>query len=206
MPSPPPAHEPMPHSNAEDIYALSLGSVLVVLGLAFLRAAGLATGGIAGVALLVSYFVPLPAAVLFTLINLPFFLFARRAMGARFMWRTIAVSVAIAALGTVTRLSLVISYIHPAFAALAGGSVIGLGGLVLARHHAGIGGTGVITLWLQRRRGWNAGRTQIVIDAIILTASLAVLPPDKVAWSVVSAAAISGILIAWHKPGRYTGY
>lgn len=63
-----------------------------------------------------------------------------------------------------------------------------------------------MTLWLQRTRGWNAGRTQIAIDLAILAASFAVVAPVQVAWSALSAAAISGILIAWHRPGRYTGY
>ena len=81
-PPPPPLTEPLPHTSAEDVYALSLGCILVVLGLSFLRAAGLATGGIAGIALLVSYAVPLPVGVLFMLLNLPFFVFAQRAMGA----------------------------------------------------------------------------------------------------------------------------
>ncbi|WP_277978504.1 YitT family protein [Sphingomonas phyllosphaerae] len=196
----------LPHSAIEDAYALALGCILVVLGLALLHAAGLVTGGIAGVALLLSYAVPLPSGVLFTLLNLPFFWLAWRAMGRRFTLRTALVGIGVAALGTVTRYGLSIAYINPAFAALAGGSVIGFGALALARHHAGIGGTGVVTLWLQQRRGWNAGRTQIAIDAVILLVSLVALPLERVAWSALSAAAISGILIAWHRPGRYTGY
>lgn len=199
-------HSGVPHSRSEDVYALIVGCVMIALGLAMLHAAGLVTGGIAGVALLVSYLVPLPTGVLFTLINIPFFLFARRAMGSRFMWRTIAVNGGIALFSTMARYGFRIVEVHPAFAAIAGGTVIGMGILALARHDAGVGGTGVVTLWLQRTRGWNAGRTQIAIDLGILAASFAVVAPGKVAWSAVSAAAISGILIAWHRPGRYTGY
>lgn len=149
---------------------------------------------------------PWPVGLLFTVLNLPFFLFAVRAMGKSFTTRTILVNLGVAALGTVTRYSFGIAHIHPLFAALVGGSIVGLGALVLARHHAGIGGTGVVTLWLQRRRGWNAGRTQMAIDATILLAALAFLPAGRVLWSALSVAAIAGVLIAWHRPGRYTGY
>lgn len=76
--TPPPGR---PHTRLEDGYGLAIGCVLIVLGLMFLKAAGLVTGGIAGVALLLSYLVPLPAGVLFTLINIPFFVFAQRTMG-----------------------------------------------------------------------------------------------------------------------------
>ncbi|RZM20110.1 MAG: YitT family protein, partial [Sphingomonas sp.] len=69
-----------------------------------------------------------------------------------------------------------------------------------------VGGTGVVTLWLQRTRGWNAGRTQIALDVVILAAAIPVVSTGQLLWSVLSAAAISLILIAWHRPGRYIGH
>jgi uncharacterized membrane-anchored protein YitT (DUF2179 family) len=195
-----------PHSVAEDAYALAIGCILLVLGLVFLKAAGLVTGGVAGIALLLSYGLPVPAGVLFTLINIPFFLFAHKVMGARFAVKSLLVNLGIAAFSAMARLSIHVVDVHPAFAALVGGTVIGLGILVLARHQAGVGGTGVITLWLQNTRGWNAGRTQIAIDVVILAISFPVISHGQLAWSALSAAAISLILIAWHRPGRYIGH
>jgi len=191
------------HSLIEDGYALLIGCILLVLGLVLLHSAGLVTGGIAGVALLISYLVPLPVGVLFTLINIPFFLFAHRVMGARFAVKTVLVNGGIAAISAVSKASLHISDVHPMFAALVGGTVIGMGILSLARHGAGVGGTGVITLWLQQRRGWNAGRTQMAIDILILAAAVPVVSPARLGWSALSALAISLILIAWHRPDRY---
>lgn len=196
----------VPHSRIEDVYALIVGCILLTLGLVFLKAAGLVTGGIAGIALLVSYIVPLPPGLLFTLINIPFFLFAYKALGPAFMWKTIAVNAGIAGLSLAMNLGLDIAHISPAFAALVGGTVIGMGILSLARHGAGVGGTGVLTLWLYKRHGINAGVAQIAMDVVILLASLSVIEPVRLAWSAVSAAAISGILVAWHRPGRYTGF
>ncbi len=195
-----------PHSIAEDAYALAIGCILLVVGLVFLKAAGLVTGGVAGIALLLSYWLPIPAGVLFTLINIPFFAFAHRVLGARFALKSLLVNIGIALFSAVSRLSINVVDVHPAFAALVGGTVIGLGILVLARHQAGVGGTGVITLWLQNSRGWNAGRTQIAIDVVILAISIPVISSAQLAWSALSAAAISLILIAWHRPGRYIGH
>ncbi|MCP3736353.1 YitT family protein [Sphingomonas sp. RP10(2022)] len=202
-PSPPPGRR---HSIAEDAYALAIGCILIVLGLAFLKAAGLVTGGVAGLALLLSYRVPLPVGVLFTLLNIPFFAFAHKVMGARFAAKSLLVNIGIALFSSLTRASIHIEHVHPAFAALVGGTVIGMGILALARHHAGVGGTGVITLWLQRTRGWNAGRSQIAIDIVILAAAIPVVSTRQLAWSALSAAAMSLILIAWHRPGRYIGH
>lgn len=206
-----PARDPLfpsgrPHSVAEDAYALVIGCILIVVGLLFLKAAGLVTGGVAGLALLVSYRVPLPAGVLFTLINIPFFAFAHKVMGARFALKSLIVNIGIAAFSSLARLSIRVVDVHPAFAAIVGGTVIGMGILALARHQAGVGGTGVVTLWLQRTRGWNAGRSQIAIDVVILAISAPVISSLQLLWSALSAAAMSLILIAWHRPGRYIGH
>ena len=203
---PEPDFEGVPHSRIEDIYALIVGCILLTLGLVFLKTAGLVTGGIAGIALLLSYVVPWPPGLLFTIINIPFFIFAYRAMGPGFMWKTVAVNAGIAAFSVAMNFGLQIEHISPAFAAIVGGTVIGMGVLSLARHGAGVGGTGVVTLWLFKRYGINAGLSQISFDIVILLVSLSVVSPLRLAWSAVSAIAISGILIAWHRPGRYTGF
>ena len=194
-----------PHSLLEDAYAIFIGCTLLIIGLVFLKAAGLVTGGIAGVALLLSYLIPLPAGVLFTLVNIPFFLFAHKVMGARFAVKTVLVNIGIGAASAITRVSVHVDAVHPAFAALVGGTVIGMGILSLARHQAGVGGTGVITIWLYRKRGWNMGMTQVALDVFILAMAIPVVSGVQLAWSAISAAAISLILFAWHRPGLYMG-
>ncbi|KAK0329178.1 hypothetical protein LTR94_037854, partial [Friedmanniomyces endolithicus] len=50
-----------------------------------------------------------------------------------------------------------------------------MGILAMARHGAGVGGTGIVTLWLQKKHGINAGRTQVMIDGVILLLALGLL-------------------------------
>lgn len=204
MDIPPPGGHP--HSLTEDIYALVIGLTFIVIGLWLLKTAGLVTGGIAGIALLVSYVLPLPVGLIFTLVNIPFFLFAYFAMGWQFALKTIAVNLGVTCLMLLMPQALHIDFINPAFAALAGGTLCGMGVLALARHGAGVGGTGVITLWLQKKRGINAGRSQIMIDVAILLVSMSVIAPNRLTWSALSAFSMSAMVIAWHRPGRYIGY
>ncbi len=194
------------HSHAEDVYAFLIGCSLIVMGLMCLHKAGLVTGGVAGIALLLSYIVPVTPGNLFTVINIPFLLFAVRAMGPRFALKTTIASFGITALASVIPSVMELSYVQPLFAAIFGGTVIGMGILSLARHQAGVGGTGVITLWLQKSRGINAGRVQIMIDAAILTLSAFFLPWEKAVLSAVSAFAMSSVLMVFHRPGRYIGH
>jgi uncharacterized membrane-anchored protein YitT (DUF2179 family) len=193
------------HTLIEDVYAFAIGVSFIVLGMIFLKAVGLVTGGVAGIALLVSYIVPLPVGVLFTLINIPFFLFSWPAMGKRFMIKTVLVNLAIMAAAQGAPLAFHLSGVNAIFAALFGGTIIGMGILALARHGAGAGGTGVLALFLQKRKGINAGKTQMMCDALILSASILVLQPHQVLFSLLSAIAMSGVLIGFHKPERYIG-
>lgn len=199
---------PVRHSQFEDIYALLTGSSFVVLGLVWLKAAGLVTGGIAGLALLVSYLVPLPPGLLFALLNIPFFLMAWKALGRGSMIKAIAANLVISVLAVLAPFAFRLEAMNPIAAAVFGGTVIGAGILLLARHQVGVGGIGIVALALQKSRGRNAGRTQLIGDALILSAALPVLGmgAGQFGVSIVSAVAVAAVLIVFHKPGRYTGY
>jgi uncharacterized membrane-anchored protein YitT (DUF2179 family) len=197
---------PRPHSWPEDLYAIILGASFIALGLALLHHANLVTGGMAGVALLLSYFVPIAPGTLFTLVNLPFFLLAWRWMGSSFAIKTIIANIAITLMSAGMPHVLAIGWLSPLYAAIFGGTIIGFGILALARHGAGVGGIGVVALGLHRSRNWNAGRTQLIADAFILAASIPVLEPNRFLLSALSALAISLVLIVNHRPGRYVGY
>ncbi|WP_332348392.1 YitT family protein [Asaia spathodeae] len=194
------------HTLAEDVYAFLIGCSLIVMGLVCLHKAGLVTGGMAGIALLLSYLVPVSPGMLFTLINIPFLAFALRAMSPGFAVRTMIASCGVTFFAGLMPRVITVSEIDPLFSALFAGTIIGLGILCLARHQAGVGGTGIVTLWLQKTRGINAGRVQISIDIVIMAISTLFLPAHKILLSLLSAAATSGILIVYHRPGRYIGH
>jgi len=194
------------HSWLEDAYALLSGSTLIAIGLVLMKEAGIVTAGVAGIALLVSYAVPVGVGLLFFLINIPFFILGFRALGGEFMVKSVLAALLIFGLASVAQASLEIERVHPAFAALAGGTCAGIGILALVRHNTGVGGVNIIALWLQKRRGWNVGRLHMVLDAAILLLASSAISPARLGWSALSVVAINGILIAWHRPGRYLGH
>jgi uncharacterized membrane-anchored protein YitT (DUF2179 family) len=199
---------PVRHSLLEDAYAYLTGCIFVVLGLVWLNSAGLVTGGIAGMALLLSYIVPLQPGVLFTLLNIPFLLLAGRALGRTAIFKGVIANLLISGLALVAPLAFRLDGVNGPFAALVGGTVIGAGILILARHQVGVGGIGMLAIALQKSRGWNAGRTQLAADILIVSSALPILGMglNQFAISILSAAAVAGVLIVFHKPGRYTGY
>ncbi len=200
--------EPSRHTIFEDGYAWLTGCTLIVIGLAWLQSVGMVTGGTAGLALLFSYLVPLPAGVLFTLINIPFFLLAGRTMGRGAIGKAVGANLLLSGLAVIAPEAFSIEGRNIFIAAVLGGSVIGTGLLILARHQVGIGGIGMLALSLQKSRGWNVGRTQLAADILIVSSALPLLDmePPMIAASILSAVSVAGVLIVFHRPGRYTGY
>ena len=71
---------------------------------------------------------------------------------------------------------------------------------------AGLGGFGVLTVWLNQRYGWLVGRSQLAVDVVVLGLSAAYLAPAQLGWSSLSALVMGIVVYLWHRPGRYTGY
>lgn len=196
----------VPHTRLEDAYALFVGTVQLSLGLVLLKAGGLVTGGVAGISLVLNYLTGLPVGLFYTALTLPLLAITLRAMSWLFIVKTVIVTLGLFAMTAIAAQTIDIDWISRPVAALAGGSVIGMGALALARHGAGTGGSGAVVLWLYRTRGWNAGRTQMLVDGCVLLFSLVALDVTRVLWSLLGVMATGGILYVWHRPGRYTGY
>jgi uncharacterized membrane-anchored protein YitT (DUF2179 family) len=193
------------HRLYEDVFAMLLGTLLVSIGIVLYTKATLVTSGAAGLALLLQAATGINFGVLFFAINLPFYWLAVRRMGWRFAARTFVAVGLVSALTFATPGWIRIEAVDPVYAALAGGSLMGLGLLALFRHRTGLGGVNILALWLQENHGIRAGWFQLAIDALILAGALLLLPWDKVLTSLAGAAVLNLILAINHKPGRYMG-
>lgn len=194
-----------PHTPLEDVQALLGGTLLVALGVVLFRHAGLGTGGTAGISFLLHYASGWPFGLIFFAINLPFYVFAQRTMGWAFTIKSFA-SVGLLSLYAEFLPQLIrIDFLQPAFAAVMGGLLFGIGLLMLIRHRSSLGGLGVLAIWLQQTRGWSAGKVQMAADCAIVAAAFTVMDPFRVALSIVGAVVLNLVLTFNHRPGRYMG-
>lgn len=201
----PPAQLPVRHSLFEDVQALVTATLLVALGVAMYARAGLLTGGTAGIAFLVHYATGWRFGAVFFVLNLPFMWLAVRAMGWRFTIKTLIAVTLLSVFTELMPLVLQFDSLQPVYAAVMGGILIGVGLLMLFRHHASLGGINVLVLWLQQRHGVRAGVAQMVIDGLIVAAALAIVEPVLVAVSILGAVALNLVVAINHRPGRYLG-
>jgi uncharacterized membrane-anchored protein YitT (DUF2179 family) len=191
------------HTLFEDVQALLTGTLFISLAVTLFNRAGLLTGGTAGLAFLLHYATGVGFGKLFFLINLPFYWIAWRRMGRDFTIKTFASIALLSVLTEFQPLVLRVESLHPLYAAVMGGLLMGAGFLMLFRHRASLGGVGVVALVLQQDRGWRAGKVQMVVDCAIVLVALFVVEPTRIGYSLVGAVVLNLTLAVNHKPGRY---
>ncbi|GEO81159.1 YitT family protein [Pararhodospirillum oryzae] len=197
------SRDPARHSPVEDLQGLVSGCVISALGLYLLGSVGLLTGGIAGLAFLLRYVTDWKFGILFFLLNLPFYYLAYRRLGLAFCVKTFF---AIALTSVLTDLQprlVTLEWIHPAWATVLGGLLLGYGLLALYRHRASLGGIGILAVFLQERFGWRAGLVQLAFDLTIMGLAFLVAPPDIVLYSVAGAAVLNLFVAINHRSDRY---
>ncbi|WP_338056457.1 YitT family protein [Salinicola peritrichatus] len=196
---------PNRHRPYEDVLAIALGSACAALGLALYHHSQILIGSTAGMALLVTYVTGWSFGPVFFVINLPFYWLAWRRIGHAFTLKTFAAIALLSWLSWQMPDWLEIGEVNPLFAALVGGSLIGLGVLFLFRHRGSLGGFNILAVYLQDKHGWPAGKVQLGLDTLIMLAACFVLPLENVVYSVIGAVVLGAILTINHRPGLYTG-
>ncbi|WP_455275343.1 YitT family protein [Ralstonia thomasii] len=191
------------HSALEDVLAIVTGTLFVSLGITLFKQGGLLSGGTAGVAFLIHYATSLPFGVVFFTINLPFYYLAVRRMGWRFTLKTFCAVALVSWLSEVHAHFVHLGTLNPLYAGVIGGTLMGVGLIVLFRHQASLGGVNIVALYLQDKYGIRAGKFQMAVDVGIVLASLFVVSPIALVASLVGAVALNLSIALNHRPGRY---
>lgn len=203
-----PAAIPLPapnvnHSLLEDIQGLSIGLITTSVALAFLQQLGFVTGQTAGVALILASQTGLSFSWAFFLINLPFYAFAWFRLGPEFTIKSI-ICVTILSISTAYVPGLMrFADLNPLFGTLAFGVLCGFGLLGVFRHKGSLGGLGVVALMVQDKTGFRAGYVQILMDLVIFSVALALLPLRVVAYSLFGALVLNTVIAFNHRRDRY---
>jgi uncharacterized membrane-anchored protein YitT (DUF2179 family) len=188
----------------DDVQGLVTGTLFVALGIFLMKCAGLVPGGLVGLALLLHYACGLDLGAILFLVNLPFYLLAWARMGRAFTFRTAVAVSLLSLLSWWLPRAVALQQIEGALAAVLGGLLCGAGMLIIFRHGASLGGFNVLVLRLQDRFGWPAGKTQMVLDGLIVLGGGWYLgDAHKLALSILAVVALNLALVYNHRPGRY---
>ena len=187
----------------EDIQGLVIASAQAALGIHLLRAAGLVTGGTAGMALILSYVTGWNFSLVFFAINIPFYGFAWWARGAAFCLKSLATVTLVSLMAEALKPLMQIAAIHPGIAAMLFGVSAGVGLLGLFRHSGSLGGVSIVAVILQDKFGFRAGLTQLMHDLALFAVAIWLLPVERVAWSLLGALILNAVIAFNHRRDWY---
>lgn len=193
------------HALYEDVLAIIMATLFIAFGVSLYSKALLVTGGTAGLALLLHHATSADFWLVFSIINLPFYVLAIQRMGWHVALRTFLAVNLVAAFTRFMPGWVDIGHLNPIFATVIGGGLMGSGLLMLFRHCTALGGINILAMFVQERWGLRAGYFQLGLDLAILAASFFVLKTEGLALSVLGAVVVNMILAINHRPGRYLG-
>lgn len=192
-----------PHSLAEDAQGLAFGAVMTGFGAVLLGSAGLITGQLAGLALLIAQATGWPFGPVYAVLSLPFYGFGYRRLGPGFVIRT-AIAVGLLVVVTLALPRLIgFSHLAPGAAAVLAGMASGAGLMALFRHRASLGGIGAVALDIQDRFGFRAGWVQMGFDAVLFATAFLLMPWRLVLWSALAALVTNLVIAINHRRDRY---
>lgn len=173
------------------IAVMMFGCFITSFGLYLLKGSAIVTGGTAGLALSISYLLPISFSILFTLINIPFYILSYFKMGKQFTFSTIL------AVSLVTIFSYLLPIIFPPLAfyplvgSIIGGFIIGIGTIILFMNGSSLGGAQILSITLQKQFNWNMGKTNFIFDTIVILIGLYSVGLLRGIYSIVSVFIIS---------------
>ena len=205
MPAPVPLLDPnaVRHTPLEDLQGLCAGVLACGLGLTLLTHLGLITGQTAGIAVILAYLTGWSFGVWFFVVNLPFYWLAFRRMGTEFTLKTFACVAFLSVTMDLMPRGLTIDRLNPALGAVLFGIVTGMGLLAIFRHKGSLGGLGVLALLIQDTTGFRAGYVQLAVDVAIFAVAALLFPLSTVAWSLLGAVVLNGVIAINHRRDRY---
>lgn len=193
------------HALYEDLLAILMATLFLAFGVSIYAKAVLMVGGTAGLALLVHYASGAGFWLVFSLVNLPFYVLAVLRMGWQFTLRTFFAVSLVALFSAFMPRWAGFDHLNPLFATIVGGGLMGNGLLMLFRHRTALGGLNILSMFLQDKLGWSAGYIQLGLDLAMLAVAAFLLEPANLLLSVVGAGVVNMILAINHRPGRYLG-
>jgi len=198
--------EAVRHTPTENFFGILTGCYLAALGIYFMKAGGVVTGGTAGIALLLTYATSYNFGVIYFAISIPFITIAVWKKGWSFSLKTLASIAVVGWFEALNKHFLGDLQLNPYYAAIGGNILCAIGLLALFRHSSSLGGVNILALLAQERLGIRAGYAQLSMDSVVMLLSLTSVSAREVGISVIGVIVLNLSLAMNHRPGRYQGF
>jgi uncharacterized membrane-anchored protein YitT (DUF2179 family) len=198
----PPVNNERVWNTARTWSMVAVGTAIYAFGLQyFILPNLLMEGGVTGISVLLNYAAGIPVSVSILVINIPLFLVGWRLLGRSAMVYTIGGTVLLSAFLWILEQGVAMGWFVPfrtehdaILVVLYAGVTLGTGLGLVFRAGGTTGGVDIIARIVHRWRGWSMGQIMLVLDVVILGASLLFIPKEKVLYTLVSVFIASKII------------
>ena len=167
-----------------------LGSLFLALGMvAFLAPNQIATGGTAGLAIVLNHIINLPIGIIMLLVNIPLLLVSVRFLGKLFAFKSIfailSITVCVDFLAEMLHIE-ALSH-EPLLATLYGGVAVGIGLGLIFKGGGSAGGGTIIARIVTQKVEMKTGQVILILDSIVVISAGVVFRSVELAlWSMIS--------------------
>ncbi|MFD2612044.1 YitT family protein [Paenibacillus gansuensis] len=188
----------MRHSLPDIIFKtllpIMLGTAIYAFGLHyFIIPNELMEGGVTGISILLKYALDIPTSVSTLVLNIPLFILGWRALGrgsvAYTVFGTLSFSFFLWLMETFIESGVIVPFRTEhdfILASLYAGVTVGGGLGIVFRAGGTTGGSDIIARIAQKYRGFSMGQVILLLDALIIGASLFYIPIEKVLYTLVT--------------------
>lgn len=150
---------------------LLLSCLLVNIGIYFLHSAHIGTGGTVGLGLSITYWTNIAFPITYTFINLPFFILSWKKLGRNFTLSTLFSIIIVSCLSYFTSFLPTLP-IPTLIGGIIGSILAGIGMILLFLNQSSLGGTGILSIYLQKRFQIDPGKSLFLMDFLIILSTL----------------------------------
>ena len=194
------------HNIWEDLFGITIGAVLLSVGIDILEKGEILTGGTAGLALLIAHQFSQNVAIVYPLVSAPFLLLSWFKKGKIFTLRTALTVLYVSFLVNLVPQIMHVDVKNELLASLISNIFLTMGLLALFRHNSSVGGFGVVALIAQEQFNFKAGYAQLILDLVVMAIALLYYSPNQVFVSLLGVIVLNLGLAVNHRADRYLGY
>jgi uncharacterized membrane-anchored protein YitT (DUF2179 family) len=194
------------HNFWEDLFGITIGVVLLSVGIDILDKGEILTGGTAGLALLIAHQINSNVAIIYPLVSAPFLILSWFKKGKVFTLRTTLTVLYVSFLVSLIPNIFIVDVKNDLLASLIANIFLTMGLLALFRHSSSVGGFGVVALIAQEQFKFKAGYAQLILDLIVMAIALFYYSPSQVFVSLLGVVVLNIGLAVNHRADRYLGY
>lgn len=175
-----------PHSNLIYNFEILLGSFVTAIGFnVFLNPNDIASGGVAGISVIIKHLLNIEPAITQWALNIPLFFLGLFVLGKLYGLRTVVGSFFLPLFIYFTK-NVPPLTTNPLLASIYGGLVVGIGLGLVFKGNASTGGLSIIASIINKYTGFSMGKCQMLTDAFVVISASLVFTPDKVLYALIS--------------------